>query len=53
MNASLAALHSVDMDAVGLGGFGRREGYCERQIALWTRQYLADPKPAVTPIWTS
>jgi len=49
MNASLAALHSVDMDAVGLGGFGRREGYCERQIALWTRQYLADPEAGRDP----
>ena len=49
MNAGLAALHRVDVDAVGLGGFGRREGYCERQIALWTRQYLADAEAGRDP----
>ncbi|MGH3596474.1 MAG: phosphotransferase [Mycobacterium sp.] len=37
----LAALHRVDWRAVGLEGFGRPEGYMQRQVALWTRQWRA------------
>jgi aminoglycoside phosphotransferase (APT) family kinase protein len=32
-------LHAVDFDAVGLGGFGRPEGFTARQVQLWTRQW--------------
>jgi aminoglycoside phosphotransferase (APT) family kinase protein len=39
LNATLAALHAVDIDAVGLGDYGRQGGYFERQIARWVRQY--------------
>ena len=35
----LGALHMVDVDAVGLGDYGRRGNYFERQIATWTKQY--------------
>ncbi len=35
----LAAIHSVDIDAVGLSGFGRPEGYMTRQLARWQRQW--------------
>jgi aminoglycoside phosphotransferase (APT) family kinase protein len=35
----LADLHAVDVDAVGLGDLGRREGYVERQIARWSKQW--------------
>jgi aminoglycoside phosphotransferase (APT) family kinase protein len=35
----LAALHALDVDAVGLGEFGRREGYVERQLARWSKQW--------------
>ncbi|KAI1470426.1 acyl-CoA dehydrogenase family member 11 [Daldinia caldariorum] len=34
---SLAALHAVDPDAVGLAGFGSRGGFYARQLATWTR----------------
>lgn len=37
----LARLHQVDWRAVGLGDFGRPEGYVERQVARWSAQYLA------------
>jgi aminoglycoside phosphotransferase (APT) family kinase protein len=36
---SLAALHAVDVDAVGLGEHGPRDGYIERQLKRWYRQY--------------
>ncbi len=35
----LAELHALDVDAVGLGDFARREGYIDRQIARWSRQW--------------
>ena len=35
----LVTLHQVDVDAVGLGQLGRREGYLERQLRRWTRQW--------------
>ncbi|MER5389143.1 phosphotransferase family protein [Saccharopolyspora sp. NPDC002686] len=34
----MAALHTVDPDAVGLGGTARREGYVLRQLHRWQRQ---------------
>lgn len=39
--ATLAAIHSVDVDAVGLGDLGRRDGYVERQLSRWQRQWEA------------
>lgn len=42
MNATLARLHSLDPDALGLGDYGRRGGFVQRQTALWTRQYRED-----------
>ncbi|MDF1774574.1 MAG: phosphotransferase family protein [Rhizobiaceae bacterium] len=41
MNATLAALHDVDPDAVGLADFGRPGNYFERQLSRWTKQYKA------------
>ncbi|KAE9455173.1 hypothetical protein C3L33_12911, partial [Rhododendron williamsianum] len=39
--AALASLHSADVDAIGLGKFGRRDNYCKRQVERWARQYIA------------
>jgi aminoglycoside phosphotransferase (APT) family kinase protein len=39
MADTLAALHAVDVDAVGLGDFGKREGYIERQLRRWYEQF--------------
>lgn len=41
MNRVLAALHGVDIAAVGLSDFGRPGSYFERQLARWTSQYRA------------
>ena len=41
MNRVIAALHTVDVGAVGLAGYGRPGNYFERQIGRWTKQYLA------------
>jgi aminoglycoside phosphotransferase (APT) family kinase protein len=37
----LAALHRVDIDAVGLGDFDKPGDYFARQINRWTQQYFA------------
>ncbi|MFP5070609.1 phosphotransferase family protein [Pseudonocardia nantongensis] len=37
----LAALHAVDPASVGLGDFGRPEGFLERQIRRWGKQWAA------------
>jgi aminoglycoside phosphotransferase (APT) family kinase protein len=35
----LAEIHAVDVDAVGLGDLGRRDGYIERQLKRWYGQF--------------
>lgn len=41
MNRVLAALHSVDVSAVGLSDYGKPGNYFERQFSRWTSQYQA------------
>lgn len=36
---TLAAIHDVDIDAVGLGDLGRREDYLARQLKRWYGQF--------------
>lgn len=35
---TLVALHAVDYEAVGLGQFGRPDGFLERQVRRWRKQ---------------
>jgi aminoglycoside phosphotransferase (APT) family kinase protein len=49
---TLARLHAVDVDAVGLGDFARRDGYIARQLKRWHGQFTqstldGEPGPAV------
>ncbi len=41
MNRVIAALHKLDVGALGLADFGRPGNYFERQIARWSKQYQA------------
>ncbi|WP_418320427.1 phosphotransferase [Piscinibacter sakaiensis] len=41
MNRVIAALHRVDVAAVGLSDYGRPGNYFERQIGRWSKQYQA------------
>src|SRR5659263_581844 len=46
----LAALHAVDVEAVGLGDFGRPEGFLARQARRWSQQWersRVDDMPAL------
>jgi aminoglycoside phosphotransferase (APT) family kinase protein len=42
MNATIAQLHSLDPAAIGLGDYGKPAAFVERQVARWSKQYLAD-----------
>jgi aminoglycoside phosphotransferase (APT) family kinase protein len=42
----LAALHSVDPDAVGLGDLGRHDGYVARQLKTWYGSWNASIEAA-------
>ncbi len=39
LNRVIAALHRVDVEAVGLADYGKPGNYVERQVARWSRQY--------------
>ncbi len=41
MNRTLAQLHQVDHEVVGLSSYGKPGNYFARQIHRWTKQYLA------------
>ncbi len=36
---TMVAIHAVDLDAAGLAGLGRHEGYIARQLARWHGQW--------------
>jgi aminoglycoside phosphotransferase (APT) family kinase protein len=36
---TLAAIHTVDYEAVGLGEFGHPEGFTQRQVRRWSEQF--------------
>jgi aminoglycoside phosphotransferase (APT) family kinase protein len=38
---TLARLHNTDVEAIGLGDFGKPGNYMGRQVERWTRQYKA------------
>jgi len=41
LNATIAQLHLIDPGAIGLGDYGRPQGYVGRQIKRWSEQYRA------------
>lgn len=46
----LARLHRVDVQAVGLGDYGRPGNYYSRQIERWTKQYRASETDRVPEV---
>ncbi len=50
MNDVLAKMHSVDVNAVGLGDYGRPGNYYARQLSTWTKQYRASETGPVQPM---
>ncbi|XP_051828757.1 acyl-CoA dehydrogenase family member 10 [Antechinus flavipes] len=41
MNQVLCQLHRVDVEAAGLGDYGKHGDYVQRQVQTWTKQYRA------------
>jgi aminoglycoside phosphotransferase (APT) family kinase protein len=39
MAETLAELHGIDTQSIGVGDFGRPDGYIDRQIRRWSEQY--------------
>lgn len=50
MARTLARLHSVRPDQVGLADFGKPGGYFARQFARWGRQYTESPGPRIADL---
>lgn len=59
LTATLATLHAVDWQRIGLSDFGRPEGFLARQLDRWGRQYraavvgTADPLVEPLMVWLS
>jgi aminoglycoside phosphotransferase (APT) family kinase protein len=47
MNATLARLHMLDYEKLGLADFGKPGNYIGRQITRWTKQYLASETESI------
>lgn len=52
MNRVLAALHGVDIDAVGLSDYGPPGHYLERQVTRWSKQYRASETVTISAMDT-
>jgi len=50
MTRVIAALHTVDYAAVGLGDYGKPGRYIERQVARWTQQYRASQTETIDAV---
>lgn len=50
MNRVLAAIHSVDLGAVGLQDYGPDGNYYRRQIDRWVKQYRASETEVIAPM---
>jgi aminoglycoside phosphotransferase (APT) family kinase protein len=47
MNRVLVAIHSVDLEKVGLADYGRPGNYFQRQVDRWSAQYRASELTAI------
>ncbi|MFV0276294.1 MAG: phosphotransferase family protein [Parahaliea sp.] len=52
MNTTMAALHNVDVKAVGLADYGKPGNYFERQVGRWTKQYRASEMDVIPDMET-
>jgi aminoglycoside phosphotransferase (APT) family kinase protein len=49
MNETLARLHCIDYRTIGLQDYARHGNFVERQVARWSRQYLAETEAGRDP----
>ena len=50
MVATMAQLHAIDPQAVGLEDYGKQGNYFTRQIGRWSKQYKASETEAIEPM---
>ncbi|MBA3485915.1 MAG: phosphotransferase family protein, partial [Lysobacter sp.] len=50
--STLAALHAVDVEAVGLGDYARPGNYFQRQLTRWSTQYRASETRSIAAMET-
>lgn len=46
----LARLHSIDLTALDLEGYGKGAGYIKRQVSTWTKQYRASASRSIPAV---
>lgn len=51
MAKTLAKLHSIDPSTIGLGNFGRAEGYTSRQVEIWYKQFVRSQQVHKGILW--
>ncbi|MFK8053127.1 MAG: phosphotransferase family protein [Woeseiaceae bacterium] len=49
-NKTIARLHSLDYEALGLGDYGKPGNYFARQIGRWSKQYYASETQTIDPM---
>jgi aminoglycoside phosphotransferase (APT) family kinase protein len=47
---TLAGLHAIDPERVGLGDYGKPGNYFERQVARWSKQYKASETETIPEV---
>lgn len=47
LNATIADLHNIDYEALGLADYGKPGNYFARQISRWSRQYRASETQSI------
>ncbi|XP_074642209.1 acyl-CoA dehydrogenase family member 10-like [Tubulanus polymorphus] len=52
MNEVLSKIHKVDIDAAGLGDFGKRGEYMKRNLQRWEKQFEASKTHEIKPMNT-
>ena len=48
MNETIAELHNIDYEKIGLGDYGKPGNYIVRQISRWTKQYQMSETQTIT-----
>ncbi|WP_417685496.1 phosphotransferase family protein [Roseibium sp.] len=52
MNATMAQLHNLKPEEIGLADYGKPSDYLKRQVSRWTRQYRASETTAIPAMET-
>ena len=51
MAKTLANLHSIDPSSIGLGDYGKAQGYAARQVEIWYKQFVRSQDRQEGRLW--